>query len=82
MVTVYSEHITPRILYVFKEIFENRMGVECRLVNNTEEFNNSADEVLINYSSNKILKGFHIEPSPILFENDISDKKIEMKFWV
>lgn len=81
MVTVYSEHITPRILYVFKEIFENRMGVECRLVNNTEEFNNSADEVLINYSSNKILKGFHIEPSPILFENDISDKKIEMKFW-
>lgn len=74
MIVVYCKHITPRILYTVKTLFNDILNIkDIYLTSNISEFENNSC-IKINYSRNYIKNTFTIIPNELLNENTINKK--------
>jgi hypothetical protein len=77
---VYSEHITPRLKYVVRFIFDDFLGIKTEITSDKESFLQSGDPG-ISYNSVKLKDEFNILPAGLLFENHIEEKNPEVSVW-
>ncbi|NOQ72061.1 MAG: hypothetical protein GQ574_08675 [Crocinitomix sp.] len=73
MIYIFSEHITPRLIYVLDFCFTEK-GQTYQLISTKEEWNKLSVKSL-NYSSQEIESLFQIKPQGILFESEIYQSK-------
>jgi hypothetical protein len=71
-VIFYSTKITPRIEYAANIVLQHILESEVYFTTNIEDFKN-AEAIKINYSNINISGCINILPSPLLFENSISN---------
>jgi len=76
MLLIYTPYITSRIQYVMQYVFEERLGIEYSITNDTEEYFNNTNALPISYAEADVKKGIFFNASKILFEDDI--KEIEL----
>ena len=69
MIIIYSQNSTPRFLYILKLIFTTILGVNFKVTNDINEYNNVLGPKL-NYSE-MVLDGINIKPATLLFETNI-----------
>ena len=74
MVTIYTEHITPRLTYVLDFCFTEK-GVTYQLVSTIEEWAKLKVKNL-NYSNQELEADLQIKPQGILFESEIYQSKV------
>lgn len=70
MILVFSEKSTSRLNYVLKFAFNDK-GKEYKIINDPEDFENQ-DGIKLNYSNLQLTANYTIEPSSLLFEEDIN----------
>ena len=70
MLLVYSENYSARLTYILKFLFKEVMGCDFRQTTNAEQIK-SSNEPKINYSSRQFENCVCINPSGLIFENDI-----------
>lgn len=71
---IYSYIHSNRLQYILNYIFAERLGISYTVETNIDKFK-SSDKPKINYSNTAINGCFHIQPSPLLFECNINQKK-------
>lgn len=75
MLFLYSEHITPRIEYIFKFILEDLAGFEIKITSNIYEYEVYSGPS-INYSSKKLKeKEVTVIPNGFLYQSGITNVK-------
>ena len=80
MVLIYTHKITPRLNYTFDFILNQILGLEYRITDNKEEFQQK-EGPKINYSEENFNDSIFIKPSNLLFENDIKPQNIFVTQW-
>ncbi|MDX1444850.1 polysaccharide deacetylase family protein [Lishizhenia sp.] len=76
MITIYSDSITERLLFVLAFIFEDR-GVDYEVINDFKKYQ-AMEGPKVCYSDYPDAEGFQIYPSKLLLEESI-DEQIEQK---
>jgi hypothetical protein len=87
MINIYVQHITPRLQYTLKVLFETLLQLPYRIISNKQDM--QTDAVCIYYSNNKVKNELCIPKSGFLSENNIReftpdivwDKDIPMLFY-
>jgi hypothetical protein len=77
---IYSEHITPRLQYVIRFIFDEFLGIKTNITSDKELFINE-DQPKISYAPERIKDEFNIPPVGLLYENNIRNIDPELKKW-
>jgi hypothetical protein len=77
---IYSEHITPRLQYVIRFIFDEFLGIKTNITSDKELFINE-DQPKISYAPERIEDEFNISPVGLLYENNIRNIDTELKKW-
>jgi len=80
LLLIFSEHITPRLNYVIRFIFDQFLGIKTDITSDKDFFINS-DLPKISYLSGRITNEFNISPDGILFEQEIKEKHPDMQMW-
>ncbi|MGM0498021.1 MAG: polysaccharide deacetylase family protein [Bacteroidota bacterium] len=80
MVLIYTHKITPRLTYTFDFILNEILGLEYRITENKEEFQQK-EGPKINYSDEDINDSIFIKPNNLLFENEIKPQNIFVTQW-
>lgn len=74
MLLIYSHTVSKRLQYTCSFIFKELLGVECKLIIDSEKFKTHEGPKL-NYSNAKLAEDeFRIENHPLLFEHDIKEQ--------
>ncbi len=73
MIHIFTEHITPRLIYVLDFCFTEK-GESYQLVSTREEWNKLKVKSL-NYSNQEVKCDLQIYPQGILFESEIYQSK-------
>jgi len=76
MVLIYSQHITSRLQYIAKFMFEGILQVKAEITSNKNEFEQYTGPK-INYSFEE-LAGIQVIPSKLLFSSGIEDINVEV----
>ena len=79
MIVIYSENISNRLIYTFNVIFKYILKTSYKIVD-LQTFENSKNQVCINYSSKKLKDCISIIPHTILFEKDINKQLISTEW--
>jgi hypothetical protein len=77
---IYSEHITPRLKYIVRFIFDDFLGMKTEITSNKELFLQSNDTGL-SYHSVRLKDEFNIQPTGLLFEDHIEEKRPDVSTW-
>ena len=81
MILIFSHRISPRLQYVCNFIFREQLGLQYSITTEREEFqNHQGPKILYDENNHCREKPFHIRPHALLFQEDISEQKIEMSF--
>ncbi len=80
MLLIYSKITSARLEYVCKFMFNNILGINFRITNNTDEYNNYKLSK-INYSNSTLNNGIFIKSNNLLFETSISKPDIFVSVW-
>ena len=80
MLLIYSKITSARLEYVCKFIFNNILGIDFKITNNAEEYNNYK-QARINYSNSTLNNGIFIKSNNLLFETDIKKQDIFVSVW-
>jgi len=80
LVLIYTHKITPRLSYTFDFILNQILGLEYRITDNKEEFQQK-DGPKINYSEDNFNDSIFIKPSNLLFEDDIRPQNLFVTQW-
>lgn len=70
MILIYTEEITPRLIYTAKLIFTEILKVEFSFTTNSSDFTKS-DMPKFNYSDKKFGNEFYIKPHQLLFSKEL-----------
>ncbi|MBI3235247.1 MAG: polysaccharide deacetylase family protein [Bacteroidetes bacterium] len=73
-ILVYSEHSSPRLIYVVEKLWSELTNIEAKLTCDVDFFLASND-IKINYSNQHFDQVIQIVPHGILFESGIKDQK-------
>ena len=76
MLTIYTQEINSRLLYVFEFIIEDILHVPFSLTTNLEDFENHRGPKL-NYSNSSVQSTLHLSPHPLLFEKKLAFQNLE-----
>jgi len=76
MITIYTEHISPRLTYVCQCIFQDILEVDYRLTDDIESFEKAKHR--LNYSLKDIPGSSFIKPHGLLFETGIRTQQISL----
>lgn len=77
---VFSEHITPRLKYVTRFIFDQFMGIKTDITSDKDFFIRT-DLPKVSYLHERLANELNISPDGLLFESGIKDKPTEMQMW-
>lgn len=80
MITIYSEHKSPRLLYTLEVIFKRCLGLEFKLITDWDKFK-KIDLPRINYSERDYKKSLRIVPHKLLFEDEIREVSPKVRDW-
>lgn len=72
MIVIFSEHITPRLIYVLDFCFSQK-GLEYKIVQSTTEWN-QYKSCRINYSYAHVPAEIQMKPHDVLFEENIREE--------
>ena len=76
MLTIYSEHTSPRLEYICNVLFKEQLGIDFKITKNDSELK---DNFTINYSNQRLtINAFQIIPHGLLFENNIQEQEIDV----
>lgn len=74
MLTIYSEHTSPRLEYICNVLFKEQLGIDYTISNNVDSLEGN---FIINYSTQRLsINAFQIIPHGLLFENKIHEQEI------
>lgn len=80
MLLVYTHKITPRLIYIFKHIFEKMLEIPVDFSSNIEVFVAHSGPK-ISYTFKPLGKEFFIEAQPLLFEQGVEHISINVDEW-
>lgn len=80
MLLIYTYKITPRFIYIMKQIFTRILGIEIIYSTKVEDFIKH-NGPKITYSKNPLQNEFFIRSHELLFENGIRDFQIPISEW-
>lgn len=80
MLLIYTQKVTPRIVYVFKHIFTNILGVSIKFTSKIEEFI-AYDGVKLSYGKQGLGNEFFIQKAGLLMEQGFSEVEIKVQPW-
>lgn len=80
MLLVYTQKITPRIDYIFKQICVNMLGMEISFTSEIEKFI-SHNKPKLSYGKVPLGSELFFEAADLLFERDIESPSIEVSKW-
>lgn len=80
MLLVYTQKITPRLNYVFKQVCTRILDIPVSFTTTVEEFI-AHDSLKMSYSSQQLGNEFHVKSNKILFEQGLSDIDIHVHDW-
>jgi hypothetical protein len=76
MLTIYSEHTSPRLDYISNVLLKEQLGIDFTITQNVSELNGN---FILNYSSQQLtINAFQIIPHGLLFENNIREQEIDV----
>lgn len=80
MLLIYTQKITPRIVYVFKHICTNILGIPIKFTTKIEEFI-AHEGMKLSYGKQALGKELFIEKIELLLEQGISEVEIIVQPW-
>lgn len=80
MLLVYTQKLTPRIDYIFKQICINMLGMEISFTSEIEKFI-AHNKPKISYGKFPLGSELFFEATDLLFERDIESPSIEVSKW-
>ena len=76
MLTIYSEHTSPRLEYICNVLFKEQLGIDYSISNNADSLDGN---FVINYSTQRLsVNAFQIIPYGLLFEKNIQEQEIDV----
>jgi len=76
MLTIYSEHTSPRLEYICNVLFREQLGIDFTITQNVSELK---DNFILNYSSQQLtINAIQIIPHGLLFEKNIQEQEIDV----
>ncbi len=80
MILVYTHKITPRLTYIFRQIFTRILQVEVSFTTKVDEFV-AHNGPKITYSNHPLGKEFFIRSHTLLFRQGVGNPEVDMKDW-
>jgi len=80
MILVYTSQQTSRLTYVFKQLFEEILGIDVGFTNTVDAFV-AYEGPKFNYAASPFGEGFFVEAHPLLFEHGINPQEITFSKW-
>ena len=80
MLLIYTQKITPRIIYIFKHICTHILGLEIRFTNTIEEFM-AHSGMKFSYGEKRLDNEFFIKNTDLLLEQGLGDFEIKIQEW-
>lgn len=80
MLLIYTQKITPRIIYIFKHICTHILGLQIRFTNKIEEFI-AHPGMKFSYGKKRLGNEFFIQNADLLLEQGLSDVEIKIQKW-
>src|SRR5690606_13884396 len=80
MLLIYTEKLTPRINYAFKQICGNILGFEVGFTSKIEEFI-AHEGMKLSYGKQKLGSEFFVQQSGLLVEQGLSGMEIKIYKW-
>ena len=80
MLLIYTQKITPRIIYIFKHICTNMLGISIRFTSKIEEFI-AHDGMKLSYGKQALGNELFIQNTGLLMEQGLSEVEIKVQPW-
>ncbi|WBL21881.1 polysaccharide deacetylase family protein [Zunongwangia sp. HRR-M8] len=80
MLLVYTQKVTPRIIYIFKHICTNMLGIEIKFTSKIEEFV-AHDGFKMSYGKQPLGNEFFIQNTDLLLEHGFEELEIKVQPW-
>lgn len=80
MLLIYTQKITPRIIYIFKHICTNMLGISISFTSKIEEFI-AHDGMKLSYGKQALGKELFIQNTGLLMEQGLSEVEIKVQPW-
>ncbi|MEK9782577.1 MAG: hypothetical protein VW266_06495, partial [Flavobacteriales bacterium] len=80
MILVYTSQQTSRLTYVFKQLFEEILGIDVGFTNTVDAFV-AHEGPKFNYAASPFGESFFVEAHPLLFEHGINPQEITFSKW-
>jgi len=80
MLLIYTQKITPRLNYIFRQVCTRILGIPVSFTSQIEVFI-AHDNIKMSYCTQQLGNEFHIKSHHILFEQGISDIDINIHDW-
>lgn len=80
MLLIYTQKVTPRIIYVFKHIFTRILGVSVGFTSKIEEFV-AHEGMKLSYGKQSLGNEVFIQNVDLLLEQGISDLEVKVQQW-
>lgn len=80
MLLIYTQKVTPRIMYVFKHICTNILGITIKFTSKIEEFI-AHDGPKLSYGKQPLGNEFFIQKVDLLMEQGFSELEIKVQPW-
>ncbi|WP_372918067.1 polysaccharide deacetylase family protein [Salegentibacter sp.] len=80
MLLIYTQKITPRIIYIFKHICTNMLGISIRFTSKIEEFI-AHDGLKLSYGKQALGNELFIQNTGLLMEQGLSEVDIKVQPW-
>ena len=81
MVLVFTDKYTPRVKYIFEQIFKEILHVDISFTTKEQVAIDSTIPVICYSREHRIPKSFVIEPEGLLFKRGIKDIQPEVTEW-
>lgn len=80
MLLIYTSKVTPRIIYIFKHIFTNILGLKINFTTKIEEFIAHPD-LKFSYGKKRLGNELFIQSVDLLLEQGLGDVEVKVQKW-
>ena len=74
MIRIYVPQLTERLSYIFRYVFDERLGIAYSLIDEWDNFNNNTTFPKIIYAPDYSREGFYMQAVSLLFETEIKEQ--------
>jgi hypothetical protein len=80
MLLIYTQHITPRVKYIFKQVCTRILNIPVSFTSTIEEFI-AHDSLKMSYTKQSLGKELHVKAHNLLFEQGLNDLDFRVYDW-